>query len=177
MIRHRPLPRPSSIFVIVAAWLCGWLPAPGAVHAQAAPDARDPRVELAILQLTGQHRAALARTEALLASARAGDAALDVSALTFLRGELLLRSGRADDANQAFAAVLGADDTLAPYARLRLADAQRDRGNPEVAAGLAASVLAAPPNRVLGARAARLMRQTLDDGGDCRLLAGTSARP
>ena len=129
----------------------------------------DPRPRVVELTLAGDPAAALAQVETELAAAPPAARALG---LDYLRGDLLERLGRAREAQSAFAQVLATESRLAPWARLRLALAQERMGHPEVAAGLVATLLAAgPPDSVLD-RALEILHRTLEQGGDCRLLAG-----
>ncbi|HZI64614.1 MAG TPA: transglycosylase SLT domain-containing protein, partial [Thermoanaerobaculia bacterium] len=152
----------------LAAWIGAALLA---VAAAARGD--DPRVELVERQIAGDHAGALAATEALLAQPPAGIAASD---LAYVRGRLLARLGRPAPAAAAFARVLAPGSDLAPYARLRLAELQDRMGHPEVAAGLAATLLGSQPPASLAPAATRLLRSTLAAGGDCRLLGGLDLR-
>lgn len=127
----------------------------------------DPRPELTELRFAGRTEEALARIDAAIAedpeaAARWG--------LSYLRGHLLERLGRPLDAAEAFAQAMVDTPALEPYARYRLASIQEAGGHPEVAAGLIAEVVAAPP-RHLAAEAARMFQRTLEAGGDCRLLS------
>ncbi len=131
--------------------------------------APDPRVELVELQLERRWDAALGRVEQLIAERPELAAPLG---LHFLRGELLAAAGRQRQAGEAFAEALGATPQLAPYSRFRLAQSQDREGHPEVAAGLLATLLAGDTPQPLIAPATDLLVQTIDRGGDCRLLAG-----
>jgi soluble lytic murein transglycosylase-like protein len=130
------------------------------------PTPADPRVPLVELQLAGRHAEALAAVEALLADGGAGTLGLE-----YLRGHLEARVGRPNRALQAFAAAMGKDRALAPWARLRLAELQAASGHPEVAAGLLAHLLAASPPAALLPEAVAAYTEALAAGGDCRLLA------
>jgi soluble lytic murein transglycosylase len=133
----------------------------------AAGAAADPRPELTELRFAGRTVEALARIDAVIAedpetAARWG--------LSYLRGHLLEQLGRPHDAAEAFARAMADTPALEPYARYRLAAIQEAGGHPEVAAGLIAEVVAAPP-RHLAAEAARMLQRSLAAGGDCRLLS------
>jgi soluble lytic murein transglycosylase len=130
--------------------------------------AADPRVPLVQLQVDGRLQQALEATERQIAESPEQASRL---ALQYLRGDLLDRLGRRIDANQAFAEVLAQGSRLAPHARFRIALDQELLGHPEVAAGLAATLLGRRPPAPLVAPAADLLARTLDQGGDCRLLA------
>ena len=131
--------------------------------------ATDPRPRLVELGLSGQPRAALALAEeSLTANPLAGKAI----GLDYLRARLLEQMGRSREANEAYAQALASASPLAPWARLRLASAQERSGHPEVAAGLAATLLAKSPPEPLVRPALELLLRTLDLGGDCRLLGG-----
>ncbi|MDH3403333.1 MAG: lytic transglycosylase domain-containing protein [Acidobacteriota bacterium] len=151
--------------LLSAALLSAALPS-----AAAAPGA-EPRIEWVALQGAGRLDEALAGVERFLA-ARPTGAALGAH---YLRGRLLARRGRLDDAAAAFAAALAADPQLAPFSRYRLAEIEVERGHPEVAAGLLATLLSTRPSPGLGARAADLLALTLGRGGDCRLLAAVES--
>jgi soluble lytic murein transglycosylase len=135
--------------------------------------AADPRQPVAALTLAGDHSAALAAVERVLAS---DPVPAHGAGFSYLRGRLLDRLGRLSDAAGAYADAMGNEPGLAAYARFRLADAQARLGHPEVAAGLAASLLDAPVPASLLERATRLLRESLEGGGDCRLLAGLDPR-
>ncbi len=131
--------------------------------------ASDPRPRLVELGRSGESRAALALAEESLA---ADPLAAKAIGLDFLRARLLEQLGRAREANEAYAQALASASPLAPWARLRLAAAQERSGHPEVAAGLAATLLAKSPPDSLVRPALELLLRTLDRGGDCRLLGG-----
>ena len=132
----------------------------------------DPRVELLNAQRAGDLRGALVAAERFAADDPERSRALGLS---LLRGHLLARLGRLPEAAAAFAAALGETPDLEPWARLRLAETEEALGHPEVAAGLAATLLSrgAPPT--LQRPAALLLVRSLRRGGDCRLLAGIGA--
>lgn len=130
----------------------------------AAPSQPDLTTRLLELRLAGRHGAALELLDDSLDSRR-----LD-PALAFLRGDLLERVGRLEEAHQSFVALLAGD--LSPFARFRLARLQWTLGHPEVSAGLLATLLAEPHPEVLGDPAARLFAESLTEGGDCRLAEG-----
>lgn len=132
----------------------------------------DPRIPLVELQLAQNHAAALARVEAELAASP--DAARRLG-LEYLRGHLLLRLDRRADALQAFANTMGSTPLLGPYSRYRLAVEQEQAGHPEVAAGLVATLLGSNPPRPLIEPAVRMLRRTLENGGDCRLVRGLAS--
>lgn len=129
----------------------------------------DPRIELVELQRSGDFRSALTRVESLRAADPSTARRLG---LELLRGALLEQLGRRPEAAAAFAEAIGADPELAPWARLRLAETQSALGHPEVAAGVAATLLARQPPASLVPRAAEVFFSALRQGGDCRLLAG-----
>lgn len=128
----------------------------------------DPRPPIVGLALAGQLRPALAATERALAGEpeRARQLGLD-----YLRADLLQRSGREREAVEGFARAM-ATAPLAPWARYRLALAQERLGHPEVAAGLAATLVAAGPPGALARPGLALLRRGFAGGGDCRLLGG-----
>jgi len=130
-------------------------------------EAADPRVELTALQEAGEHEAALARVERLLAEdpERAHRLGLGV-----LRGDLLARLGHDGPAAAAFIAAMSQSPPLAAYSRYRAAEQQAVLGHPEVAAGLVATAVAARGLDALVPEAARLLRDAILAGGDCRLI-------
>lgn len=143
----------------------------GALAVVVAAAVADPRPELVEMRLAGRDADALAAVELLAESQPQLDHRYGLS---FLRGHLLERFGRPQEAASAFAEVMGNTPELAAYGRYRLALLQEDLGHPEVAAGLIATVVAAAP-RELEHQAARLLLRTLGRGGDCRLLGGIEA--
>jgi soluble lytic murein transglycosylase len=130
--------------------------------------AADPRVPLIQLQVEGRLQQALEATEQQIAESPEASNRLG---LHYLRGDLLDRLGRRIDANRAFAEVWAQDSRLAPHARLRIALDQELLGHPEVAAGLAATLLGRRPPASLVGPASDLLARTLEQGGDCRLIA------
>lgn len=148
--------------------------------ADAGAAADDPRPALVELQLAADERSGGARIELLReviarveAALSADSGAADRWGLDYLHGDLLERLGRPQEAAQAFADVLAHSPALEPYGRYRLARGQEEKGHPEVAAGVIAKVVAAPPRR-LAEDAVRLFHRTLAKGGDCRLLGPIS---
>jgi tetratricopeptide (TPR) repeat protein len=128
----------------------------------------DPRPDLVELQLAGDRREALARTE------REIEARPDPShglGLDYLRGHLLDLLGDPVASGEAFAAAMASTPDLGVYSRYRLAVEQERTGHPEVAAGLIASVVASRTPALL-AESTLLLSRTLSRGGDCRLLGG-----
>ncbi|MEM9292488.1 MAG: transglycosylase SLT domain-containing protein [Acidobacteriota bacterium] len=94
--------------------------------------------------------------------------------LDYLLGVLLAAEGNDSAANQAFSRVLTATPPLSAHGRFRLAQAQADDDLPEVAAGLSATLLngrVSTPRSLLP-QALDLFTTTIENGGDCRLLAG-----
>ncbi|MEM8931271.1 MAG: hypothetical protein AAGE94_08845, partial [Acidobacteriota bacterium] len=132
-------------------------------------ESSDPRVPLVEQHLGRDLQGALTALDAEIAADPQRARALG---LLYLRGHLLLRLDRRVEALQAFADSMVATPSLAPWARLRLADEQAAADHPEVAAGLVATLLGANPPRSLIPPAIELLEQTLADGGDCRLLRG-----
>ncbi len=129
----------------------------------------DPRIGLVELQGAGEVQRALEETNCL-ADAEPGRAR--AIGLDFLRGHLLERLGRLREGTEAFAQAIGATPDLAPWARYRLAAAQEALGHPEVAAGVAATLLAQGAPKPLVGPTATLLFRTVRRGGDCRLLRG-----
>lgn len=127
----------------------------------------DPRPELVELQLAGKHREALARVEQELAQRPEASRPLGLS---YLHGILLGRLGRLMEAGESFGRSMVEVPALVPYSRFRLALDQNRMRHPEVAAGLIADVVAREPVSPLTPKAVRLLRHTLSEGGDCRLL-------
>lgn len=131
--------------------------------------AQDPRIQLVELQAAGQAEAALEETKRLRAEEP------DLAAghgLCYLEGHLLEELAQVDTASEAFATCLTETPALEPWARYRLALGQTRLGYPEIAAGVAATLLGDQPPRVLVQPAAELLATSLDRGGDCRLLRG-----
>jgi soluble lytic murein transglycosylase len=133
----------------------------------------DPRIALVDLQRAGEDRKALVELDRLRAEAPESARALG---LALLRGHLLTRTGRPSEAAAAFAESIGDAPDLAPWARLRLAETQAALGHPEVAAGVAATLLAHQPPEPLVEPAFELFVAALRQGGDCRLLGGLAGR-
>jgi soluble lytic murein transglycosylase len=128
----------------------------------------DPRPPIVEQLAAGRLRPALEEAERALEGAPELGRALG---LDYLRADLLQRLGREREAAEAFARAIG-DTALAPWARFRLAKAQHALGHPEVAAGLAATLLADGAPGALTRPALELLREALAGGGDCRLLRG-----
>ena len=131
--------------------------------------APDPRIELVEHQIRHDAEAALSRLEQLLDE---DPAAARAMGLDYLRGHLLLRLDRQEEALQAFAKAMATTPELEPWGRFRLALEQERLGHPEVAAGLVATLLGSTPPKSLMAPAVDLLERTLSKGGDCRLLRG-----
>src|SRR5204862_490369 len=91
--------------------------------------------------------------------------------IDYLRGALLETLGRLPPATSAFVAAMRRVPLLAPWCRLRLARLQAEE-HPEMAAGLLAPALARDLPATLRHQAADLLARTVQEGGDCRLLAG-----
>ncbi len=133
--------------------------------------ASDDRIPLVEMQIAGDYEGALAATDAL----RSGDEeAAARLGLDYLRGHLLAKLGRHREASASFALAVSSKPSLEDWSRLRIARAQEALGHPEVAAGVIATVLAEGPPRSLADEATAVLVRTLDQGGDCRLLAGIS---
>jgi soluble lytic murein transglycosylase len=131
--------------------------------------ADDPRPALVELVTRGALRPALDQIGRELAREPERARALG---LELLRGDLLERLGRNHDAAEAYADALAGSGGVEPWARMRLASLQERLGHPEIAAGLVATLLAGSPPRSLGRPALELLHRSLEEGGDCRLLAG-----
>lgn len=134
----------------------------------AAPVA-DPRAHVAQLIMEGDLGGALAATESLLADDPEGSAKMGFS---YLRGRLLDRLGRSQEAADAFLDAVSTSPRFNHYSFLRLALDYEQLGHPEMAAGLAAKVVSAqqPEDRI--GEASALLRRVLSAGGDCRVLNG-----
>ncbi|MCP4655683.1 MAG: transglycosylase SLT domain-containing protein [bacterium] len=135
--------------------------------------AGDPRVGLVELQIERNHQEALQVID--LALAEDPEAAQQLG-LDYLRGHLLLLMNQREEAFRAFATTMNVTPQLAPYSLYRLALEQERLGHPEVAAGLVAKLLKSNPPKSLVAPAMRLLRRTLSERGDCRLLRDLEAR-
>lgn len=127
----------------------------------------DPRVELVRLQAADRLEEALDAVDGLL---DAPIEALDPYGIRYLRGHLLSKLRRTQEAVQAFATVIGSESPLSNYARMRVAELQEELGFTPTAAALATEVLRDSPARDLIPRALTLLSRTLENGGDCRLL-------
>ncbi len=160
-------PRPANCPTLAAALAL--------LACAAAPSsAKDARPAIVALQLAGDTSGALNELHAAL---RADPTAARGYGLLYLRGHLLERLGRTREAADAFAASLAGEPTFASYARLRLARVQDGLGHPEVAAGLAAQLLAAAstPAALIGP-ATKLLVDAVARGGECRLLQSLRLR-
>ncbi len=131
------------------------------------PRAADPRIALVELQIEQTPAAALAAVDKMLSEQPELAQKLGID---YLRGHLLLQLERRQEASDAFIAAMNSTPQLSAYSRFRLATEQAALGHPEVAAGLIATLLAAPPPKPLVEPAVNLFTQTLEQGGDCRLL-------
>jgi soluble lytic murein transglycosylase len=132
----------------------------------------DPRIQLVELQGAGENLRALEEANCL---AEAEPARARAMGLDFLRGHLLERLGRLSEGTEAYALAIGSTPDLAPWARYRLAKVQEALGHPEVAAGLAATLLSHGAPKSLVRPASALLFRSLRRGGDCRLLRGIRA--
>jgi soluble lytic murein transglycosylase len=133
--------------------------------------ASDPRVAVLELRRSGKEPQALAEVDRWLREQpqRAGELGL-----WYLRGDVLDGLGRRSEAVEAFARAMGESPRLRAHARLRIAHDQESLGHPEVAAGLAATLLGDDPPRSLIGEATVVLTRTLRAGGDCRLLGSLS---
>ena len=139
----------------------------------AAAGTEDPRQELIDLQILRDTQAALETVEKKI---QEDPTAAGAMGLEYLRGHLLLEMDRRKEAIQAFATSMSATPSLGPYSRYRMALEQERMEHPEVAAGLAATLLAGSAPRTLVLPTLRLLRRTLAQGGDCRVLRGLSGQ-
>lgn len=129
--------------------------------------AADPRPSLVQQQLEHGYQAALDATETLIAQR---PQVADDLGLQYLRGVLLEQLGLHRKAVDAFSTLLGPDNSLEPFSRRRVALNLERLGHPEVAAGLAATLLGDHPPQELIPATTDLLTRTLLDGGDCRLV-------
>ena len=117
------------------------------------------------LVLDGKLAEALARLDKARADPQAATWGVD-----YFRGRILERLERHRDATEAFAEVLASGPpALRPHARYHLAVAQSKLQHPEVAAGLIATLLGNAPPAELISPSIRLLRDSLERGGDCRV--------
>lgn len=143
-----------------------------AVSASAAPDLaaqpdEDPRVALIDLQRQERYESALEATRSLIAERPALAVRLG---LHVLEGHLLHQLGAHQAAMEAFVRAMEQSPDLSLYSRYHLALEQAEQNHPEVAAGVVASVVRARPDQPLLDDALRLLLETLERGGDCRIL-------
>lgn len=127
----------------------------------------DPRVDLVRLQL--ENRPAEARSLAAELLQERPDWA-KTNGVDYLYAHLLDSEGQVQQAGDAFARVLSGSSPLEPFSRYRLALLQERLQHPEVAAGLVATLLEKGVPGSLVTRCVALLRRTLAQGGDCRLL-------
>ena len=132
----------------------------------------DPRVPIVELQRQRDPAAALAATELALSAEPETSRALGFD---HLKGHLLEQLGRPRDASASFAAALSTAPSIEAYSRFRLALLNEQLRHPEVAAGIIATLLGDGAPRPVVTPAARLLRRTLERGGDCRLLGRMDA--
>ncbi len=158
-------PRPQASAAAIRLWARGCFVAVSTCLAWSA--AADPRIALIDLQLSDDHGGALRRVEQELLQDPQSSQKLG---LDYLRGHLLLRLDRRKEAVQAFAQTMGSTPPLAPYSRFLLAREQESLGNPQVAAGLVATLLSSETPSPLVDDAVRLLERSIEAGGDCRLL-------
>lgn len=131
----------------------------------------DPRLPLVELRFDGKD------TEALQSLRQLESAHPELTrslALDYLEGRLLESIGHEHGADHAYARALSDGPEIVPFARLRLARRQAEIGHPEVAAGLAATALGENPPDSLVAPLTDLLVQSIQSGGDCRLLTNLS---
>ncbi len=131
--------------------------------------ARDPRLALIEPQLAGRPDAALAAADAWR---EAEPAAAAAAGIEVLRGRLLARLGRADEARAALGAALG--ERFDPWARLELAGLEAAVGRGDAAVGLLAPLLAHAPPPALVPRAVDRLSASFSAPRDCRPLAGAA---
>jgi tetratricopeptide (TPR) repeat protein len=133
----------------------------------AAQGPADPRIGIVELQLQGRLAAALQRAEDLAAEDRERAARWG---LHLLIGDLHDRLGNHRAAKEAFVEAMAGGTDLALYSRYRLAVEQAESGHPEVAAGLVASVVSGDGDTPPASLAVRLLRESVEAGGECLLL-------
>lgn len=134
-----------------------------------ATGADDPRIPLVESQLANRSEVALRETERLLTGEREQAQRLG---LDYLRARLLDRLEQPQEATDAFLESLSATPWLSLYSYYQLAVEYERRGHPEMAAGLVAKVVANGREFPLLPDATRLLRRSLAEGGDCRVLNG-----
>jgi soluble lytic murein transglycosylase-like protein len=127
----------------------------------------DPRIDLVALQQTEKPSEAAKLAERLLEEAPEEARALGVE---YLLGHLRERLGHPREAVTAYARVMRTSPALRPYALLRAAEIQIHLGHPELSSGLVASLLQGDPPADLVEPAERLLLQSVERGGDCRVL-------
>lgn len=135
------------------------------------PAASESRVVLVDLQLQGRYDAALHLLEEELAE---NQVEAEQLGFDYLRGHLLTRLKRPQEAHEAFAKSITATPDLAAYGFYRLAVIQVALNHPEVAAGLFATLLGRGPPTSLVTPSSRLLVQSIRNGGDCRLLRNSA---
>lgn len=127
----------------------------------------DPRVVLHELWASGDPAAVLAKVDATL---KANPTQARLWGYDHLKGRLLQSLGQKEEAAAAFTQALSTAPSLVPWSRFRLAQIHAGLGRPAMATALAASLLAAKPNRPLLEQTLDLFEAQLAAGGDCRML-------
>jgi tetratricopeptide (TPR) repeat protein len=135
------------------------------------PEISEPQIALVDLQLQGKYKAALHLVEGELAKTPEPGEPLG---LDYLRGHLLTRLKRPQEAHEAFAKSITATPDLAAYGFYRLALIELELNHPEVAAGLFATLLGRGPPASLVAPSSKLLVRSIRNGGDCRLLRASA---
>lgn len=110
--------------------------------------------------------------EALAALVSADAGVLPPTRLAYVQATLLERAGHLHDAKAAFGRAMSPDSPLRQLSRFHLARLEARIGHPEVAAGIVASLVEGVSDPLLSSRAAELLRVSIAEGGDCRLLSG-----
>ena len=142
--------------------------APSSDAAAAIAAGTDPRIPINEAQLDGRYEDALFVVESTLRSQPELARRLG---LDYLRGHLLQQLGRLESAHDAFAEALNSP-LFSDYSRYWLARHQARTGHPEVASGLLATLLSTGAAEPLVQPATRLLADSIEHGGDCRLLRG-----
>lgn len=178
-----PAPLPPSRRGPAPQWSALWAPAMlvpavvvAALFAASEPltaQPPDPRPALVRAQIEGDDAAALSEAERLLVTESALAYRLG---LDHLVGHLMHRMGRPRDAINAYLTSLTHTPDLALYSYYHLAEEHERLGRPEIAAGLVARVVASGTSFPRLDEAARLLRVTVGEGGDCRLLGAIQER-
>lgn len=129
-------------------------------------EAREARMALLEAQLDGRWEAALALADAWKAREAA---TADAWGVEMLRGSLLARTGRTEEARAAWESQLGG--VFDAHARLALSELDLAAGDPATAVRLAATLLTASPPSALAGRAVDVLGASFAAPRDCPELA------